>query len=146
MKDIQQRRAPDQAQLDEYVVDPGEDQKVVVSVAVYNGSTTTSARSWAGKPRRRPSPGRTRKKVTACEINILMIGPRQQPQGYYLGNPIAPGCWTCLAIANATSLTEAGYISGDDVEESVSGKAARSRCGLTMCGARRKESFSSVDR
>ena len=85
--------------LDEYVIGQ-DDAKKVLSVAVYNHY----------------------KRVTSCQhmdvdvqkSNILMIGPTGSGKTY-LAQTMAKILNVPFAIADATSLTEAGYV-GDDVE------------------------------
>ena len=89
--------------LDEYVIGQ-DDAKKVLSVAVYNHY----------------------KRVTSCQhmdvdvqkSNILMIGPTGSGKTY-LVQTLARLLDVPLAITDATSLTEAGYI-GDDIESVVS--------------------------
>ena len=89
--------------LDEYVIGQ-DDAKKVLSVAVYNHY----------------------KRVTSCQhmdvdvqkSNILMIGPTGSGKTY-LVKTLARILDVPLAITDATSLTEAGYI-GDDIESVVS--------------------------
>ena len=89
--------------LDEYVIGQ-DDAKKVLSVAVYNHY----------------------KRVTSCQhmdvdvqkSNILMIGPTGSGKTY-LAQTMAKILNVPFAIADATSLTEAGYI-GDDIESVVS--------------------------
>ena len=101
LKDIP---APHQikAMLDEYVI--GQDYaKKVMSVAVYNHYKRVAC------------------KDTDVEIeksNMLMIGPTGSGKTY-LVKTLAKLLSVPLAIADATSLTEAGYI-GDDIESVVS--------------------------
>ena len=88
-----------QAFLDEYVIGQ-DDAKKVLSVAVYNHY----------------------KRVTSCQhmdvdvqkSNILMIGPTGSGKTY-LAQTMAKILNVPFAIADATSLTEAGYV-GEDVE------------------------------
>ena len=94
------------AQLDEYVI--GQEQaKKVISVAVYNHYKRVFSKT---------SPD-AEKYGTDIEIeksNILMIGPTGSGKAY-LVKTLAKLLDVPLAIADATSLTEAGYI-GDDIE------------------------------
>ena len=107
MKDIP---APHQikAQLDQYVI--GQDQaKKVMSVAVYNHYKRALV-DWRQEAKEDG--------VTVEKSNILMIGPTGSGKTY-LVKTLARLLDVPLAIADATSLTEAGYI-GDDIESVVS--------------------------
>ena len=89
--------------LDEYVV--GQDYaKKVMSVAVYNHYKRVAAGDQAD--------------VEIEKSNMLMIGPTGSGKTY-LVKTLARLLQVPLAIADATSLTEAGYI-GDDIESVVS--------------------------
>ena len=90
-------------QLDEFVV--GQEQaKKIISVAVYNHY-------------KRVATG-TMDDIEIEKSNILMIGPTGCGKTY-LVKTLAKLLDVPLAIADATSLTEAGYI-GDDIESVVS--------------------------
>ena len=91
------------ASLDEYVVGQ-EYAKKVMSVAVYNHYKRISAD--------------TSDNVEIEKSNMLMIGPTGCGKTY-LVKTLARLLDVPLAIADATSLTEAGYI-GDDIESVVS--------------------------
>lgn len=91
------------AQLDEYVV--GQDKaKKIISVAVYNHY-------------KRVATG-TMDEIEIEKSNILMLGPTGSGKTY-LVKTLARLLDVPLAITDATSLTEAGYI-GDDIESVVS--------------------------
>ena len=91
------------AQLDEYVV--GQDQaKKVISVAVYNHYKRVATQ--------------TMDEIEIEKSNMLMIGPTGCGKTY-LVKTLAKLLDVPLAITDATSLTEAGYI-GDDIESVVS--------------------------
>ena len=91
------------ASLDEYVV--GQEQaKKVMSVAVYNHYKRVMSDDKDG--------------VEIEKSNMLMIGPTGSGKTY-LVKTLAKLLDVPLAIADATSLTEAGYI-GDDIESVVS--------------------------
>ena len=103
--DIKQIPAPHKikASLDEYVV--GQEQaKKVMSVAVYNHYKRIAADEKDG--------------VEIEKSNMLMIGPTGCGKTY-LVKTLARLLDVPLAITDATSLTEAGYI-GDDIESVVS--------------------------
>ncbi|MFP3152981.1 ATP-dependent Clp protease ATP-binding subunit ClpX [Lachnospiraceae bacterium ZAX-1] len=91
------------ASLDDYVV--GQEQaKKIMSVAVYNHYKRISMDSQDG--------------IEIEKSNMLMIGPTGSGKTY-LVKTLAKLLNVPLAIADATSLTEAGYI-GDDIESVVS--------------------------
>lgn len=93
--------------LDEYVI--GQDQaKKALAVAVYNhykrlrsvGTLTTS--------------GRSHDEIEIAKSNILMVGPTGCGKTY-LAQSLAKRLNVPFAVADATALTEAGYV-GEDVE------------------------------
>ena len=91
------------AQLDDYVI--GQDHaKKVISVAVYNHYKRVAANMMDD--------------VEIEKSNMLMIGPTGSGKTY-LVKTLAKLLNVPLAITDATSLTEAGYI-GDDVESVLS--------------------------
>lgn len=90
------------AQLSEYVVGQ-ERAKKIISVAVYNHYKRIANRD---------------QEVEIEKSNMLMIGPTGSGKTY-LVKTLARLLNVPLAIADATSLTEAGYI-GDDIESVVS--------------------------
>ena len=92
------------ASLDEYVVGQ-EKAKKVISVAVYNHYKRVAAGSDADG-------------IEIEKSNMLMIGPTGSGKTY-LVKTLARILDVPLAITDATSLTEAGYI-GDDIESVVS--------------------------
>ena len=98
------------ASLDQYVIGQ-EKAKKVVSVAVYNHYK----RVFAQESRQA---GTDPDDVVIEKSNILMIGPTGSGKTY-LVRTLARLLDVPLAIADATSLTEAGYI-GDDIESVVS--------------------------
>ncbi len=89
-------------QLDEYVVGQ-EHAKKVISVGVYNHYKRIAANETDG--------------IEIEKSNMLMIGPTGSGKTY-LVKTLAKLLDVPLAIADATSLTEAGYI-GDDIESVV---------------------------
>ncbi len=91
------------ASLDEYVVGQ-EHAKKVISVAVYNHYKRVATNSMDS--------------IEIEKSNMLMIGPTGCGKTY-LVKTLARLLDVPLAIADATSLTEAGYI-GDDIESVVS--------------------------
>ncbi len=91
------------ARLDEYVI--GQDYaKKVMSVAVYNHYKRVATS--------------TQDSIEIQKSNMLMIGPTGSGKTY-LVQTLAKLLDVPLAITDATSLTEAGYI-GDDIESVVS--------------------------
>ncbi len=91
------------AQLDDFVI--GQDQaKKVISVAVYNHYKRILSKDDGG--------------VEIQKSNMLMLGPTGSGKTY-LVQTLAKILNVPLAITDATSLTEAGYI-GDDVESVIS--------------------------
>ncbi len=98
------------ASLDQYVIGQ-EKAKKVISVAVYNHYK----RVFAQESRQT---GTDPDDVVIEKSNILMIGPTGSGKTY-LVKTLARLLDVPLAIADATSLTEAGYI-GDDIESVVS--------------------------
>ncbi len=95
------------AQLDEYVIGQ-ETAKKAIAVAVYNHYKRVILKSQA-----EPTDD-----VQIEKSNILMLGPTGSGKTY-LVKTLAKLLDVPLAIADATSLTEAGYI-GDDIESVVS--------------------------
>ena len=91
------------AQLDDYVVGQ-EHAKKVISVAVYNHYKRVATN--------------TMDEIEIEKSNILLIGPTGCGKTY-LVKTLAKLLDVPLAIADATSLTEAGYI-GDDIESVLS--------------------------
>ena len=91
------------ARLDEYVIGQ-ERAKKIISVAVYNHYKRVATD--------------TMDEIEIEKSNILMIGPTGSGKTY-LVKTLARLLDVPLAIADATSLTEAGYI-GDDIESVVS--------------------------
>ncbi len=111
--DINNIPRPDRikAMLDEYIV--GQDHaKKVISVAVYNHYKRVASEGM--------DKSRFSKRLEGVEIeksNMLMIGPTGCGKTYMV-KTLAKLLDVPLAIADATSLTEAGYI-GDDIESVV---------------------------
>jgi len=96
--------------LDEYVV--GQDQaKRSLAVAVYNHYKRVRAR---GELR---SADETTEDVEISKSNILMLGPTGSGKTY-LAQTLAKRLNVPFAVADATALTEAGYV-GEDVENII---------------------------
>ena len=89
----------------EFPFDPEEQAKKVISVAVYNHNKRVAA-------------GPDADGIEIEKSNMLMIGPTGSGKTY-LVKTLARLLDVPLAIADATSLTEAGYI-GDDIESVLS--------------------------
>ena len=110
--DLKSVPAPKQikAMLDEYVI--GQDKaKKAMSVAVYNHyKRIADIEARSGKE--------SENDVEIEKSNMLMIGPTGSGKTY-LVKTLAKLLQVPLAITDATSLTEAGYI-GDDIESVVS--------------------------
>lgn len=98
------------SRLDEHVIGQ-EKAKKVISVAVYNHYKRVLLQN-GGQDENQEE------KVQIEKSNILMIGPTGSGKTY-LVKTLARLLDVPLAIADATSLTEAGYI-GDDIESVVS--------------------------
>ncbi|MCR4904606.1 MAG: ATP-dependent Clp protease ATP-binding subunit ClpX, partial [Clostridiales bacterium] len=112
------------ATLDEYVI--GQDKaKIALSVAVYNHYKRLINREGAEKRKQRrtkknegtPDGADSAKKEEEVEIqksNVLLIGPTGVGKTF-LAQTLAKTLNVPFAIADATTLTEAGYV-GEDVE------------------------------
>ena len=100
--------------LDKYVI--GQDRaKRVLSVAVYNHYKRIKAEESAAlEARRKKAEG---DEVEISKSNILMLGPTGSGKTY-LAQTLARLLDVPFAIADATSLTEAGYV-GEDVENII---------------------------
>ncbi|MEY4293489.1 MAG: hypothetical protein RIR29_139 [Actinomycetota bacterium] len=93
--------------LDEYVI--GQDQaKKALSVAVYNHYKRIRSRGTL------TSAGKEHDQIEIAKSNILMIGPTGCGKTY-LAQTLAKRLNVPFAVADATALTEAGYV-GEDVE------------------------------
>lgn len=108
------------AKLDEYVIGQ-ERAKKIISVAVYNHYKRVIEEKRTEKERGGYENGMFNEQSSEVEIeksNMLMIGPTGSGKTY-LVKTLAKLLNVPLAMTDATSLTEAGYI-GDDVESVLS--------------------------
>ncbi len=99
--------------LDEYVIGQ-DDAKIALSVAVYN-----HYKRILYKKAKAESKGKNKKEDISSEVdlqksNVLLIGPTGVGKTY-LAQTLAKSLKVPFAIADATTLTEAGYV-GEDVE------------------------------
>ncbi len=109
------------ASLDQYVI--GQDEaKVALSVAVYNHYKRILSKE-KGKDAKKPQKGKKKAEPLESEAsdgielqksNVLLIGPTGVGKTY-LAQTLAKTMKVPFAIADATTLTEAGYV-GEDVE------------------------------
>lgn len=103
-------------ELDQYVI--GQEQaKKVISVAVYNHYKRVFSQTAKAQTEEKEQMAEE-EEVRIEKSNILMIGPTGSGKTY-LVKTLARLLDVPLAIADATALTEAGYI-GDDIESVVS--------------------------
>lgn len=103
------------ASLDEYVIGQN-DAKIALSVAVYNHYKRI-LRSESLKKARRARKSKNSAKKEETEIqksNVLLLGPTGVGKTY-IAQTLAKTMRVPFAIADATTLTEAGYV-GEDVE------------------------------
>ena len=105
-------------ELDKYVI--GQDEaKVALSVAVYNHYKRILTMQ-AKKPKKKAKkndvaePESTEEEVDLQKSNVLLLGPTGVGKTY-LAQTLAKTLKVPFAIADATTLTEAGYV-GEDVE------------------------------
>ena len=101
------------AMLDEHVI--GQDNaKLALSVAVYNHYKRILTVDEANKHRRKKSDADVDDGVEIQKSNVLLLGPTGVGKTY-LAQTLAKSFKVPFAIADATTLTEAGYV-GEDVE------------------------------
>ena len=109
------RPAEIKASLDEYVI--GQDKaKKVLSVAVYNHykRILQLPKQTSGKGKKKSEPTQEKPEVELQKSNVLLLGPTGVGKTY-LAQTLAKTLRVPFAIADATTLTEAGYV-GEDVE------------------------------
>ncbi len=98
--------------LDEHVI--GQDEaKIALSVAVYNHYKRILSKDSLGRKRRKKDAAQN-DGVEIQKSNVLLIGPTGVGKTY-LAQTLAKTLKVPFAIADATTLTEAGYV-GEDVE------------------------------
>ncbi len=104
------------AMLDEYVIGQ-DDAKLALSVAVYNHYKRILTLEETAKGRKTKKKEETKERIDEVEIqksNVLLLGPTGVGKTY-IAQTLAKSFKVPFAIADATSLTEAGYV-GEDVE------------------------------
>lgn len=106
------------AGLDEYVIGQ-DDAKIVLSVAVYNHYKRILSKAPKKSSHRKSDPSESTatdefSDVDLQKSNVLLIGPTGVGKTY-LAQTLAKMLDVPFAIADATTLTEAGYV-GEDVE------------------------------
>ena len=104
------------AMLDEYVIGQ-DDAKLALSVAVYNHYKRILTLDKASKDKRKKRGMKEAKDIEEVEIqksNVLLLGPTGVGKTY-IAQTLAKSFKVPFAIADATTLTEAGYV-GEDVE------------------------------
>ena len=104
------------AMLDEYVIGQ-ENAKLALSVAVYNHYKRILTLDEAEGARRGSKKSEAAKEIDEVEIqksNVLLLGPTGVGKTY-IAQTLAKSFKVPFAIADATTLTEAGYV-GEDVE------------------------------
>ena len=101
------------AALDEHVI--GQDEaKVALSVAVYNHYKRILSKEQSTRGRRSKKAQEEGDGVEIQKSNVLLLGPTGVGKTY-LAQTLAKTLQVPFAIADATTLTEAGYV-GEDVE------------------------------
>ena len=101
------------AALDEHVI--GQDEaKITLSVAVYNHYKRILSKDQGNRGRRAKNEQKENDGVEIQKSNVLLLGPTGVGKTY-LAQTLAKTLKVPFAIADATTLTEAGYV-GEDVE------------------------------
>ena len=120
--------------LDDYVIGQ-EHAKKVLSVAVYNHYKRLSFEVEQITEEQLLNPGNEYKDVEIEKSNILLVGPTGSGKTF-LARTLARILDVPFAIADATTLTEAGYV-GDDVEnivlrllQAANYDVAKAECGI----------------
>ena len=120
--------------LDDYVIGQ-EHAKKVLSVAVYNHYKRLSFEVEQIPEEQLLNPGNDYKDVEIEKSNILLVGPTGSGKTF-LARTLARILDVPFAIADATTLTEAGYV-GDDVEnivlrllQAANYDVAKAECGI----------------
>lgn len=120
MEDVESLPKPKEIyeKLNEYIIGQ-EEAKKVMSVAVYNHykRILTDVKSKNAKKRRKRNKKVQEEEVEIGKSNILLLGPTGCGKTL-LAQTLAKILNVPLAVTDATSLTEAGYV-GDDVESIV---------------------------
>ena len=99
--------------LDEHVI--GQDEaKIALSVAVYNHYKRILSKAPVSKKRKKKQENENDDGIETQKSNVLLIGPTGVGKTY-LAQTLAKTLKVPFAIADATTLTEAGYV-GEDVE------------------------------
>ena len=104
------------AMLDEYVIGQ-DDAKLALSVAVYNHYKRILVLKEAESGRKTKKKAKALEEIDEVEIqksNVLLLGPTGVGKTY-IAQTLAKSFKVPFAIADATTLTEAGYV-GEDVE------------------------------
>ncbi len=99
--------------LDEFVIGQ-DDAKIALSVAVYNHYKRILYREQKDEAKRKNKEQDENEAVDLQKSNVLLIGPTGVGKTY-LAQTLAKALKVPFAIADATTLTEAGYV-GEDVE------------------------------